>query len=202
MITIIDYGMGNIGSIQNMIKKLGETAITTADPKLVSQATKLILPGVGSFDEGMKQLDTLQLTKAIQEAVTKKKTPLLAICLGMQLLTNSSEEGTRKGLGLINAETKKFTLDKAYKVPHMGWNYVVIQQKTKLTKELLPESRFYFVHSYHVVCKEKKHILMTTTYDTEFTSAIVHNNLYGVQFHPEKSHKFGMKLMENFIKHV
>ena len=201
MITIIDYGMGNIGSIENMIKKLGFKSLITSDPKIISRSSKIILPGVGSFDEGMKNLSKLKIVAALKEA-NKKGAKILGICLGMQLLTKSSEEGELAGLGFINAKTIKFKLSKDHKIPHMGWNYVDIKSKNKLTLDLIQKSRFYFVHSYHVVCEDKSNVMMVTNYGVEFTSAIVKNNVFGVQFHPEKSHKFGLKLMENFIKNV
>ncbi|MBA2868490.1 imidazole glycerol phosphate synthase subunit HisH [Methanococcus maripaludis] len=202
MIAIIDYGMGNVGSIKNMIAKIGFDAIITDDPELISKATKLILPGVGSFDSGMTNLKDLGLIDILDKKVVQEKTPLLGICLGMQLLTNSSEEGCLKGLGFINAKTVKFKLSDRFKIPHMGWNYVKVIIKNKLSDNLIENSRFYFVHSYYVICEDKKNILMTTEYENEFASAFSKDNIYGVQFHPEKSHKFGMKLIENFIKKV
>jgi len=202
MIVIIDYGMGNLGSVQNMFKKVGYKSIISSDMDVINQATKLVLPGVGSFDYGMKKLDALGLTSVIKRKVIEKKTPILGICLGMQLLTLRSEEGEEKGLGLIDAEVKRFDFEMEYKdlkVPHMGWNIATIKKETILTNNMLDqENRFYFVHSFYVKCKYTEDVLMGTEYGHGFDSGFNHENIYGVQFHPEKSHKFGMQLMKNF----
>jgi len=205
MITIIDLNIGNIGSVVNMIKHVGGICKVSSDPSEIKKASKLILPGVGSFDRAMKQLREKQLEDIIVEKAKIQKTPLLGICLGMQLLTNSSEEGEEKGLGLINAETLSFK--KAFdekeimeRIPHMAWNDIRVEQENDLTKNLMESSRFYFVHSYYVKCSIKKNCLMTSNYGFDFASAIVKNNIYGVQFHPEKSHKYGKKLISNFVK--
>ena len=205
MITIIDLNIGNIGSVVNMIKHVGGNCKVSSDPAEIKAATKLILPGVGSFDKAMNQLRYNKLEEVINEKSTLQKTPLLGICLGMQLLTNSSEEGKEKGLGLIPAQTLSFK--KAFdvkeineRIPHMGWNDIRVEQENDLTKNLIESSRFYFVHSYYVKCSNKENCLMTSNYGFDFASAIVKDNVYGVQFHPEKSHKYGKKLITNFIK--
>ncbi|MBN2881016.1 imidazole glycerol phosphate synthase subunit HisH [Candidatus Woesearchaeota archaeon] len=201
MITIIDYGMGNLGSIKNMIEKLGGEAEITSDVEIIKNATKLILPGVGSFDSGMTNLKSLGLIDVLNKKVLVEKTPILGICLGMQLISKSSEEGILPGLCWIDAQTIKFKLDdKSLKIPHMGWNYIKIEKDTKLFSDALENSRFYFVHSYHVVCNDKNDILTTTEYGINFVSAVNRENIYATQFHPEKSHKFGMKIMKNFIE--
>lgn len=205
MITIIDLGIGNIGSVFNMIKFLGGDCKVSSDPMEIKISSKLILPGVGSFDRAMIELRKKNLDKIIIEKATIDKTPLLGICLGMQLLTKSSEEGKEPGLNLIPAETISFnsTLKKNLikeRVPHMGWNDVKIKRVNKLTENLYDNSRFYFVHSYYVKCLNNKNILMQSHYGFNFDSAIVNENIYGVQFHPEKSHKYGKKLMSNFLK--
>jgi glutamine amidotransferase len=202
MIVIVDYKMGNLGSISNIIKKIGYTSIVTSDIEIISKASKIILPGVGSFEKAMGNLQQMNLINVLNEKVIAHKTPTLGICLGMQLLTNSSEEGNVKGLGWIDAETIKFDLNTYpdLKIPHMGWNEVSFPQSHFLTSGFSENSRFYFVHSYHVVCSSKDNILMKTKYGFDFTSAIVKDNILGVQFHPEKSHKFGMQLFKNFIE--
>lgn len=204
MITIIDLGIGNIGSVINMIKYVGGDCKVSSSPMEIKSASKLILPGVGSFDKAMNQLRNKQLVDVIVEKATIDKVPLLGICLGMQLLTSSSEEGNEIGLDLIPAETLSFK--KALKknlvkerIPHMGWNDVQVKQVNKLTKDLIEFSRFYFVHSYYVKCLHQENSLMTSHHGFEFNSAIVKDNVYGVQFHPEKSHKYGKKLISNFI---
>lgn len=199
MIAIIDYGLGNLASIQNMFRKIDVESEITSNPKKIMMATKLILPGVGAFDHGMENLKKLKLIPAIEEQVLKRKIPILGICLGMQLMTGKSEEGKLPGLGWINAETVKFAFtSEKLKVPHMGWNSVTVDKKHYLTQELPRNSRFYFVHSYHVILENKADNLMTTDYGGNFTSAFQRENIMGVQFHPEKSHQFGMQLLENF----
>ena len=202
MIVIVDYKMGNLGSVMNIIKKIGHSAIISSDIETISKADKLILPGVGSFEKAMQNLRDLNLIDVLNKKVIDQKTPILGICLGMQLLTNYSEEGNVEGLKWINAETKKFTLENnpELKIPHMGWNEVIIPKSNPLCEDLYEGSRFYFVHSYHVNCLSDDNILMTTNFGNEFTSAVVRENIFGVQFHPEKSHKFGMKLLKNFLE--
>jgi len=203
MITILDYGMGNVKSILNIIYKVGGEATISSDIDKILDAEKIILPGIGSFDIGVKNLTEQGLIPVLKKKVLKEKTPFLGICLGMQLITQKSEEGKLNGLGWINAETEKFkSLKDNLKVPHMGWNYVVVKKNSKLFKDMYDNPRFYFVHSYYVRCKDENDILATTEYSFDFVSAVEKDNIYATQFHPEKSHKFGMKLMENFVKNV
>lgn len=201
MITIIDYGLGNLGSIQNIIKKIGYESQITSNLDVISNAYKLILPGVGSFDRAVQNLQERNLIDIIKNKANDG-TPLFGICLGMQLLANSSEEGKLSGLGLVPGKVMKFNPPTNFKVPHMGWNIVDYNKSCALYKgfEVFEETRFYFVHSYHFVCEDPQHIAGTTKYGNEFTSSIHHQNLYGAQFHPEKSHKFGMLLLKNFIE--
>ena len=202
MITIVDYGMGNLGSVQNMFKKIGVSSKITSDKKELEQAEKILLPGVGSFDSAMQKINTSGIREILDYKVLKQKVPILGICLGMQLLTNNSEEGIEPGLGWINAKSKKFQLIKGdkLKIPHMGWNQTFPSRPSELTKDLPDETRFYFVHSYYVEVDNEENSILKTRYGVSFDSAIQADNIYGAQFHPEESHKFGMKLFENFAK--
>ena len=203
-IIIIDYGLGNLGSIRNMLKKIGAEGTISSNVSDIERAEKLILPGVGNFDQGMRNLETLGLLPVLEDKVIQKKTPILGICLGMQLFARKSEEGESSGLGWIDAEVVRFKFDdkeRNLKIPHMGWNLIKIERKDTLFGEMYLESRFYFVHSYHMVCKNESDILAKTFHGHEFPSAVRKENIYGVQFHPEKSHKFGMKLLANFVIH-
>ena len=199
MIVVIDYGMGNLGSIANMIKKVGHKCLVSSDLKDITNATKLILPGVGSFDNGMKNLKERGMIEVLNQKVLADKTPILGICLGMQLMTKSSEEGKLSGLGWVDAQTKKFVSD-TLKIPHMGWNIIKHQKSSKLFDEYESEKRFYFVHSYYVDANQKKDILTTTPYTHDFVSSFEKENIIGAQFHTEKSHKFGMNLLKNFVE--
>lgn len=202
MITIIDYGMGNLGSIRNMLKKVGADSEITADHEKIRQASKLILPGVGAFDAGMTRLKETGLAELLNEKVIQEKTPVLGICLGMQLMTRGSEEGTLPGLGWIDAQTIRFTSPPGdpRKVPHMGWNLVASCKDSPLLKGAEQEERFYFVHSYYVHCRNPEDVLLYANYGHRFDAAFEVNNVIGVQFHPEKSHKFGMRLLRNFAE--
>lgn len=202
MITIVDYGMGNLGSVFNMFKKIGVASKIASDLEEIKSATKLLLPGVGSFDKAMQKINSSGIKEVLDYKVLKEKTPILGICLGMQLLMNNSEEGAEPGLGYIDGYAKKFQFskEKKLKVPHMGWNIVKKAKPSLLTQDFEEESRFYFVHSYYVEVEKQENSILKTTYGLEFDSAIQHKNIYGAQFHPEKSHKFGMKLLKNFSK--
>lgn len=203
MIIIVDYNMGNLGSISNMFKKLGVPSKITSDPKEIAAGRKLILPGVGAFDAGMENLQRSGLLAVLNQCVLGAGVPTLGICLGMQLMTRRSEEGDREGLGWIDAEALRFRpAEAALKVPHMGWNLVRPVRNAALIEGLPEEPRFYFVHSYHVRCHNPEDVLLTTQYGEEFHSAFQHGTVSGVQFHPEKSHKFGMALLRNFAEKV
>jgi len=200
MITIVNYGLGNIGSMQNMLRHIGVLSKLESDPLEISKARKLILPGVGSFDAAMNEISNIPgLLNVLNHKAKVEKIPILGICLGMQLMTRSSEEGKKKGLGWINADTKRFRLDSKFKVPHMGWNNVEVNSSTELTNLNDDVQRFYFVHSYYVKVDHQVNSLFKTKYGlVEFDSGIVDQNIYGVQFHPEKSHKFGINLFKRF----
>ena len=203
MIVIIDYGMGNLGSIANMLKKVGVPAVISSDPAVVEKADRLILPGVGAFDAGIKNLATRDLIPLLNFRVLEQKTPILGVCLGMQLLCKRSEEGQLPGLGWLDAEAVRFKFGSNtanLKIPHMGWNSLAVCQPHSLFANLEAENRFYFVHSYHVVCADQSNVLAQTNYGFDFASAVVKDNILGVQFHPEKSHKFGMHLYKNFAE--
>jgi glutamine amidotransferase len=201
-IFIVDYGVGNIGSIQNMLKKLGADSEIATEISAIDRATRIILPGVGSFDEGMMQLNQSGLRSALDDAALVKRIPFLGICLGMQLMTEGSEEGELPGLGWISAKTTKFVPEsnEIMKIPHMGWNVVKKEKVSPLLNLVDDDARFYFVHSYHVTCTDREDVLLSSKYGSvEFDSAFEHDNLLGVQFHPEKSHRFGMTLLKSFI---
>jgi len=202
MITIIDYKTGNLGSIQNMLKKIRQESIVTSDPSEIGSATKIILPGVGSFDQGMENLINLNIKEILNKKVIVDKIPVLGICLGMQLMTVKSEEGKLQGLGWIDGETTRFRFDdpSRFKSPHMGWNNIMLHKESRLLKDMNPESRFYFVHAYYIRLNNHPDILTSTEYEKEFTSSFEKENILGVQFHPEKSHKFGMALLKNFAE--
>ena len=198
MITIVDYGMGNLGSILNMFKRIGVKAVITTEPEAIRSAEKILLPGVGAFDVAMTHINGSGLREILEQKAKVERIPILGICLGMQLFTRGSEEGELPGLGWIPGETKRFPGQGDLKVPHMGWNMVIPSTPSCLTHNLPDESRFYFVHSYCVTVDNPKHSILKTRYGVEFESGIAWENIFGVQFHPEKSHKFGMQLLKNF----
>ncbi|MBL7932042.1 MAG: imidazole glycerol phosphate synthase subunit HisH [Bacteroidia bacterium] len=202
MIAIIDYGLGNLASVLNMFKKIGVKEVQiTGDSDKIAKADKILLPGVGAFDGGMGNLEKSGLIPVLNEKALKDKVPVLGICLGMQLLGRRSEEGKMNGLGWIDAETIKFNPapELKLKVPHMGWDYIKVQRENPLL-ESEGKNRFYFVHSYYVKCLDEKQSLATCNFGEDFTCAVNKDNIFGTQFHPEKSLKFGMKVLGNFAR--
>ena len=200
MITIVDYGMGNLGSVLNMFKKVGAAARISSDLNEISKAEKILLPGVGAFDAAMQRITDAGMKDILTNKAMVEKIPVLGICLGMQLLTQGSEEGILDGLGWIKGKAYHFhnRIDDSLRVPHMGWNTATIQNESALTKNFEGELRFYFVHSYFVLADNPNHSMMKTNYGSSFDSALCQDNIFGAQFHPEKSHKFGMNLFRNF----
>jgi glutamine amidotransferase len=202
MIAVVDLGIGNVGSIANMLRRAGAEAVVTRDPHTIATADKLILPGVGSFDRAAERLDELCLRSALEQKVVAERTPVLGICLGMQLLTRRSEEGSAAGLGWIPGETRRFRFEAGcrLKVPHMGWNTARSLRPSVLFGEFEAEPRFYFVHSYYVACDDPEDATATCHYGHDFVCAVQRGNIAGVQFHPEKSHRFGLRLLKNFAE--
>jgi imidazole glycerol-phosphate synthase subunit HisH len=200
-ITIIDYGMGNLFSVKKKLARLNSKVIISSHEKDIINADKIILPGVGHFEKAMENLKKLQLIPVLNHAIIDKKKPVLGICLGMQLMSNKSEEGNINGLGWIDANVIKFKVNDSlnFKIPHMGWNQITIAKKSKLMKNISNGNEFYFVHSFHMKAKQSIEILNETFYEKKFTSAIEKENVFGVQYHPEKSHKYGEIILKNFI---
>jgi len=203
MISIVEFVMGNPGSIQNMLLRLGEQSVITRNHDEIRAAEKLILPGVGAFHLAMQNLDELGLRKVLNEQVLTRNIPILGICLGMQLFGKGSEEGLpAEGLGWFDAYTRRFSFDgvgKPLRLPHMGWNTLQAEFPHPVVANLPEGSRFYFVHTFHVVCEQPQDVLATARYGIPFTAMIAKGNIIGAQFHPEKSHRFGMALMRNFV---
>lgn len=202
MVVIVDLGIGNTGSLLNMFKKLGVGATLSMDPDEIVNADRVVLPGVGSFKRGVQRLEETATAAAIREFATTKGRPLLGICLGMQLLTRQSEEGGGAGLGLIPGDTVRLRAPEGsrLKIPHMGWNNVKSSRAHPLFGGMPDDARFYFVHSYHVVPDSADASIGETEYGYPFVSSVASKNIVGVQFHPEKSHQFGMRLLENFAR--
>ena len=203
MIAVVDYGMGNVRSICNAIEWCGQDALLTSDPRELDDATHLVLPGVGAFEDAMANLKSRRLDEILHRQVFDKKKPLLGICLGLQLLAKVSEEhGRHAGLGWFDAEVVRFRPDnEKLKVPHIGWNTITIRKKHPLFDNLKNDERsFYFVHSYHMSCRNAEDVIATCEYGIEFTAAVAQENIVATQFHPEKSQDNGMQVLENYLK--
>jgi imidazole glycerol-phosphate synthase subunit HisH len=200
-IGILDYGIGNIGSLLNMFRKLDLDGQVVRDPDDLSMCSRVVLPGVGAFDQAMSELAIREMVGPLEKYV-QSGNPLLGICLGMQLLVESSDEGRLPGLGYIKGSCRRLLppAELGLRVPHMGWNYIEPNQDSTLFSGIGEHNRFYFAHSYYVECHPASSVLAWTNYAGEFASMIIQNNIVGVQFHPEKSHFFGMKLLENWAR--
>lgn len=201
MILILDYSAGNIQSVRKKVERFQQDVVVGNEPKLLEQASKIILPGVGHFGNAMQQLQRLNIQDTLNEQVLVKQKPILGICLGMQLMAKHSEEGNVDGLGWVNGTIQRFQVKDTlkHKIPHMGWNSVSVKKESALMRNIPEESEFYFVHSYHFATEDESIVLNTTDYSYPFVSAFEHNNIFGVQYHPEKSHDTGMQLIQNFL---
>ena len=202
MITVVDYGVGNIGAILNMLDYLGLEGQATGDGRAIEEADKLVLPGVGAFDKAMGTLRERRLVEPLNRAVLERKVPVIGVCLGMQLLARRSEEGREPGLGWLPAEVRRITVpqDSGLKVPHIGWMEVRPTRASSLFDADGPVERFYFDHSYFVSCEREEHETAVIDYGSPLCCAVAADNVFGVQFHPEKSHRFGMRLFTAFGK--
>lgn len=201
MTGIIDYGMGNLGSVKRKLDLIGERSVISCLPEELGACDHLILPGVGHFEMAAAELRNRNLWDFLDDEVKVRRKPILGICLGMQLLAQHSEEGNAAGFGWIESEVIRFRINDhiKFKVPHIGWNHAEVSKDSKLFQKVNPDTGFYFVHSYHMVCKDPHDILSTTVYEYPFVSAVEKDNIMGVQFHPEKSHEPGEHLLRNFI---
>lgn len=201
-IVIVDYSMGNLNSVQKKLIQLNAQVVISSDPTVISEADKLILPGVGHFEKAVEIIQQKGLWDVLNKAVLIDKKPILGICLGMQLMTNSSEEGNVKGFGWIDATVIRLQVQDTlkYKIPHTGWNQIKIKKESQLMNGLMSETEFYFVHSFQVKTNDNSVILNETEYETSFVSAFEKENIFGVQYHPEKSHDSGKLLLDNFLK--
>lgn len=205
MIVIIDYGMGNLRSILNKLERIRVETIISSRVEDIQKADKLILPGVGAFGNGMNNLKSYGLLNIISKKVLQEKTPILGICLGMQLFCRKSEEGNVDGLGWIDTDTIKFNfsdIKEKLRIPHMGWNKVKIKKKVDIVENLSDESKFYFVHSYHVSQDAHDITVASANYGYEFPAIIQSENIWGTQFHPEKSHHDGIQILKNFAEKI
>jgi glutamine amidotransferase len=200
MVAIIDYGVGNLTSILNMHRKLGIEAVITGEAELIGAADRLLIPGVGHFDTCMQNFSDSGLRPLVEKRALEDKVPVLGICVGAQMMTRGSEEGVEKGLAWVNADTVRFRLNGSsdLKVPHMGWTDLRPKTCSGLWADMPDEPRFYFAHSYHFSFDSTEYVTGTADYGYDFVCAFRKENIYGVQFHPEKSHKYGMKLIANF----
>lgn len=203
MIAVVDYGLGNVRAFLNVYRRLNVDAMAAANPADLARATRIILPGVGAFDHAMQRLDESGMRSTLDELILEKKVPVLGVCVGMQMLGRSSDEGQRSGLGWLPGEVKRFHATPAttkLPTPHMGWNDVHPTSGNRLFASLESEARFYFLHSYYFRCDRASDAIASSEYGATFSSAVGAGNIYGVQFHPEKSHHYGTRLLQNFAE--
>jgi imidazole glycerol-phosphate synthase subunit HisH len=201
MIAIIDYGMGNLRSVKRKMDRIGVKSIITSDPEEIKKSDRIILPGVGHFAKAVSEIKNRGLWDLLKDQVLVEKKPVLGICLGMQLMAKYSEEGNSEGFGWFDAKVIRFKVSDTirYKIPHMGWNTITPLKDSSLFEKIALDSEFYFVHSYYVLCNNQDDVLAKTNYDFSFTSVFQTENIFGVQFHPEKGHDAGEMLLRNFI---
>lgn len=200
MIAIIDYGMGNLRSVQKGFEKVGHAAMVTSDPEAIRRASKIVLPGVGAFEDAIAELRRLELTSPILESIDSGK-PFLGICLGLQLLFERSyENGRHAGLGVLKGEVVRFELPPEYSVPHMGWNQAIIRRRAPILAGIEEGAYFYFVHSYYVVAEDKEVVAVEADYNGPFCAMVWRGNLFATQFHPEKSQSGGLTMLRNFAE--
>lgn len=200
-VAIIDHGMGNLGSVQNMLRRLGATSVRTTDPAEIEAADRIVLAGIGGFDGAMERLEQLGMVEVLTDQVMRRGKLVLGVCLGMQLMGNRSEEGRMGGLGWLDADVTRFAFppEQRLPVPHMGWEVVDTVRSSPLFDGGPAEPRFYFSHAYHVVCNDPADVAATATYGAPFVAAVHRGNVLGTQFHPEKSHVFGMDVYRRFL---
>ncbi len=199
MIVVIDYGVGNLSSVANMLRKVGAHVCVSRDPAVVLTADKLLLPGVGHFDHGMKMFNDSGLRDTVEKVVLDLKRPILGICLGAQMLGKGSEEGGSQGLGWIDMECRKLPSEVGVRVPHMGWSELIKTNQSLLFGGLSDDARFYFVHSYYMCCSNESDVIAKAKHGIEFSCAVQRSHIFGTQFHPEKSLRYGLALMKNFV---
>jgi glutamine amidotransferase len=201
VIAIVDHGMGNLGSVQNMLKRIGADSVRTTDRAEIARADRIVLAGIGGFDGAMERLEELGLVDVLNERVLDAKVPILGVCLGMQLMARTSEEGAFRGLGWLDADVRRFDFADGPRlpVPHMGWEEISLVGDSPLFDRSAPQPRFYFSHAYHVVCHDPSDVTATATYGYAFAAAVRRGNILGTQFHPEKSHVFGMDVYRRFL---
>lgn len=202
VVGVVDLGVGNISAVTNLLQKIGVESVVVVDPESLEKVSRIILPGVGSYDTAMRNLNSVRGIRAtLEKKVLDDGVPVLGLCLGLQIFTHGSEEGKEKGLGWVDAICHRFPLDsQGLKVPHIGWAGASDTFRSRLLTGLTPDFRFYYAHSYYVKCQTEAAVAMRTSYGVEFDSVIEIGNIYGVQFHPEKSHRHGERVVRNFIE--